>query len=215
MRTKTLKLVFLIGLSFIALCCTNESDIIDQQLDQSIMNSESSDITFYYRFSNSTASSFLDDYYTRGYTYGNTTDISDDIYNYTTVEVWLSGSTQPDGYMTIDKTTDSLLFYTDFDRTNREITLTDFVNNEVKQLSNLEEDQNGNTLMDVDVIDYINNYDKTIGQKRFWGWSCGPANYIPNETGCIRTCCYRVMWMATVCDQFACGGLPGNNPALP
>jgi len=150
------------------------------------------------RFVNDQAITFLNEYYTEGYAYGALVEIDSNEGVYTIVEILVESNSSINGYITIDQESGDLNYFADVDRENETIYTHNFLTDEYFTFSDLETNENGESILDIDIIDFVSNYDPSSAEGKFWGTSCGDAWSFPNGQT-YKTCCYSIFWINVKC----------------
>lgn len=195
MKNYVLNLVLVAFVITSFMSCSNDSEIVSEKLIE-----------------NQKIDNVLKTYYNQDFSFGRVIELTNE--NLIVKEVVLKKNMERKGYITINKTDGSLMYLADINEITGEVVAIDYLNNETNVLNSFQVNNDGKSILNLDIIKEIKaNSTTSTSERKFWGWSCGPT-YPLEEGTCNRNCCYRVMGVVTSCDVYTCSNLPGSNPEL-
>jgi hypothetical protein len=147
---------------------------------------------------------FLKTFYTNGFNIGKSIETNSENTEIIVSEILNIENNIVNGYIAINKKTNELLYFVNYNRESKSLNTIDFLNNE-KELIDLSEGLKFENFTKIDLIKEIEkvNLDPNIYQRRFWGKECG-GTYSLEPGSCYRNCCQYILWIENGCNPETC-----------
>jgi hypothetical protein len=157
-KVLTFVILFASSLSFIG-CSNNEQD------------AKHSDASLTQRGGSQT-DSYLTSFYHDTFQYGNSIETTENNVTYEVTEVIVGSDTTARGYVIVEKSSNSFLYFVDVNRNDYVLTSTDIALNQTKVTTEINKNVEYSSTDEFDFIQIIDEFNSNpTPKKKFWGWS--------------------------------------------